>query len=157
MENTVENRRAYRQLFYTAPGLGGHISGAIMYKEALAQSSSMGVPFVECLQRQGIIPGIKVDEVKFSLCAMVCSYILLHAQRHDGGDVWRPSVTGWLWCGTLQGLQPMEGSSSETTTRGLDNLATNAAAYFRCCCSRNASPPTCHRGLHIASGPRVAA
>ena len=27
VENTEQNRRDYRQLFYTAPGIGGHISG----------------------------------------------------------------------------------------------------------------------------------
>lgn len=56
-------RRDYRELFYTAPGMGEHIAGAILFKETLGQSSSEGVPFVECLKRQGILPGIKVDEV----------------------------------------------------------------------------------------------
>lgn len=27
VENTEQTRRDYRQLFYTAPGIGGHISG----------------------------------------------------------------------------------------------------------------------------------
>lgn len=34
-----------------------------MFKEALTQSTSGGVPFVDCLKSQGILPGIKVDEV----------------------------------------------------------------------------------------------
>lgn len=37
--------------------------GAILYKETLTQSSSDGMPFVECLAQQDILPGIKVDEV----------------------------------------------------------------------------------------------
>jgi fructose-bisphosphate aldolase class I len=55
-------RRDYRELFYTAPGIGHSISGAILFKETLYQSASSGKPFVECLQDQGILPGIKVDE-----------------------------------------------------------------------------------------------
>eukprot|EP00775_Hariotina_reticulata_P012049 gene12049-12191_t len=38
------------------------ISGAIMFKETLYQSSADGTPFVDCLRRQGVMPGIKVDE-----------------------------------------------------------------------------------------------
>lgn len=39
------------------------ISGAIMFKETLYQSAADGTPFVDCLKRQGVLPGIKVDEV----------------------------------------------------------------------------------------------
>ncbi|KAK9839825.1 hypothetical protein WJX81_004472 [Elliptochloris bilobata] len=59
--NTEENRRQYRELFYTAD-IGGGISGAILYEEALYQSASDGTPFVECLRQQGVLPGVKVDE-----------------------------------------------------------------------------------------------
>lgn len=61
MENTEENRRAYRELFCTA-NVGDYISGAILYKETLSQRASDGRPFVECLSNQGVMPGIKVDE-----------------------------------------------------------------------------------------------
>lgn len=54
-----ETRRAYRQLFYTAPIGEAGISGAIMFKETLYQSADDGTPFVECLRRQGVLPGIK--------------------------------------------------------------------------------------------------
>merc|ERR1711990_248040 len=62
VENTEDNRRAYRQLLVTTPGLGEYISGAIMFEETLFQSSSEGKPFVDCLKEQGIVPGIKVDK-----------------------------------------------------------------------------------------------
>jgi len=61
VENTEENRRNWRQLLYTAPGLGQYISGAIMFEETLYQSSHDGVQFVDILKKQGIVPGIKVD------------------------------------------------------------------------------------------------
>jgi fructose-bisphosphate aldolase class I len=61
VENTEDNRRKWRQLLYSAPGLGQYISGAIMFEETLYQSSTEGVPFVDVLKSQGILPGIKVD------------------------------------------------------------------------------------------------
>ncbi|MEW5319965.1 MAG: hypothetical protein WDW38_011074 [Sanguina aurantia] len=61
IENTEDDRRAWRELLYTAPGLGQYISGCIMFEETLFQSSKGGVPFVKILKDQGIVPGIKVD------------------------------------------------------------------------------------------------
>ena len=37
VENVEDNRRKYRQLLLTTPGLGAHISGCIMYEETLFQ------------------------------------------------------------------------------------------------------------------------
>ncbi len=61
VENTEDNRRAYRELLFTAENLGEHISGVILYDETLRQKSADGTPFAELLSRQGVIPGIKVD------------------------------------------------------------------------------------------------
>lgn len=61
VEGTEDTRRAWRQLLYTAPGLGQYISGAIMFEETLYQKSKEGVQFVDILKGQGIVPGIKVD------------------------------------------------------------------------------------------------
>jgi fructose-bisphosphate aldolase class I len=58
---TVELRRAYRELIVTTPHLGACIGGAILYDETIRQSSKNGVLFVRILQDAGIIPGIKVD------------------------------------------------------------------------------------------------
>lgn len=58
---TVEMRRAYRELIVTTPDLGDAISGAILYDETIRQSAQDGRPFVEILTAAGIIPGIKVD------------------------------------------------------------------------------------------------
>ena len=62
IECTEENRRAYRELLLTTPGLNEHISGAILYDETLRQKTRDGVPFAEVMRRNGIIPGIKVDK-----------------------------------------------------------------------------------------------
>jgi len=62
IENTEENRRAYRELLLTTPRLSQHISGAILFEETLRQSTKDGTPFAKYLAKQGIIPGIKVDK-----------------------------------------------------------------------------------------------
>ena len=59
---TEEARRAWRELIVTTPGLGESISGAILFDETMRQKTKDGRPFVECLQKAGIVPGIKVDE-----------------------------------------------------------------------------------------------
>ena len=43
-------------------GLGEFIGGAILFEETLYQSAANGKPFVDILNEQGIIPGIKVDK-----------------------------------------------------------------------------------------------
>ncbi len=58
---TVEARRAYRELIVTTPGLGESISGAILYDETIRQQRKDGTPFVKVISDAGIIPGIKVD------------------------------------------------------------------------------------------------
>jgi len=58
---TEDTRRAYRELLFTTPGLNEYISGAILFDETIRQQSKDGVPLVELLAKQGIIPGIKVD------------------------------------------------------------------------------------------------
>lgn len=55
------NRRAYRELLFTAQGLGESISGAILFDETIRQKASGGTPMPRLLEEQGIVPGIKVD------------------------------------------------------------------------------------------------
>jgi fructose-bisphosphate aldolase class I len=61
VESTEDNRRAYRQMLFTTPGVGDQISGAILYDETIRQASDEGTPFTEVLEKAGVIPGIKVD------------------------------------------------------------------------------------------------
>jgi fructose-bisphosphate aldolase class I len=58
---TVEYRRAYREMIVTTPDFGSCISGAILFDETIYQSTKDGVLFVDVLKQAGIIPGIKVD------------------------------------------------------------------------------------------------
>ena len=61
IENTIENRRAWRELLLTTPRLADYISGAILYDETIRQATSDGIPFPQYMGQCGIIPGIKVD------------------------------------------------------------------------------------------------
>jgi len=61
VESTEEHRRAYRELLFTTPAVGDHISGAILYDETIRQAAADGRSFVQVLQDAGVIPGIKVD------------------------------------------------------------------------------------------------
>jgi fructose-bisphosphate aldolase class I len=58
---TQEARRAYRELLVTAPCLGAHVSGAILYDETIRQADRNGTRFVDRLVAAEVIPGIKVD------------------------------------------------------------------------------------------------
>jgi fructose-bisphosphate aldolase class I len=88
LENSEEHRRAYRSLLASADGLADHISGVILFEETLFQNSvdpagQSGPPIVELFQRQGIIPGIKVDQ---------------------GVEPLAGGLVGESWCTGLKGL-----------------------------------------------------
>ena len=119
VENIEENRRAYRELLLTTPGIGQYISvssflstsspspwphllnhppnlshhsqGAILFEETLYQSAKSGKTFVQVMNDQGIIPGIKVDK----------------------------------------GLVPLSNSNGESWCMGLDGLDKRCAEYYK--------------------------
>jgi fructose-bisphosphate aldolase class I len=62
IENTEENRRAYRELLLTAPNANQYLSGAILFDETIRQSTRDGIPFARYMADNGMIPGIKVDK-----------------------------------------------------------------------------------------------
>lgn len=61
LEDSEENRRAYRQFLFTADGNEAFLSGVILYDETIRQADDNGIPFADVLIKKGIIPGIKVD------------------------------------------------------------------------------------------------
>jgi fructose-bisphosphate aldolase class I len=83
MENTEDNRRAYRELLISTPGIGNYISGAILFEETLFQSSKSGKKMVDMLVEQGLVPGIKVDK----------------------GLIPMSNTNGESWCMGLDGLE----------------------------------------------------
>jgi fructose-bisphosphate aldolase class I len=61
IDSTAETRRAYREMFFTTPGISEFIGGVILQDETIHQRSSTGTPLVDLLAQEGITPGIKVD------------------------------------------------------------------------------------------------
>src|SRR4030095_1873451 len=49
-------------MLFTTKNLGQFISGVILYDETIRQKTHDGISIPELLNRQGIIPGIKVDK-----------------------------------------------------------------------------------------------
>ncbi len=62
IESTEANRRAYRDLLFTTPGVEEFISGVILFDETIRQDALDGTPFPKLLESKGVIPGIKVDQ-----------------------------------------------------------------------------------------------
>ncbi len=58
---TEENRRAYREMLVTTPGIAEFISGMILYDETIHEQDGEGIPFARAIAALGILPGIKVD------------------------------------------------------------------------------------------------
>ena len=61
LDNTEENRRAYRQFLLSADDNEEFLSGVILFDETIRQKADDGTPFADSLKKKGIIPGIKVD------------------------------------------------------------------------------------------------
>lgn len=62
IENTDENRRAYRELLFSAEGLENYISGVILFEETCTHKDKHGQTLVQLLKSKSIVPGIKLDK-----------------------------------------------------------------------------------------------
>mgnify|MGYP001791651870 CR=1 FL=1 len=63
LANEEENRRAYRELLFTADdAMNNYISGVILFDETLRQSTKDGRRFADVISAAGAVPGIKVDK-----------------------------------------------------------------------------------------------
>ncbi len=67
VESTEENRRIWRSLLATTPGLGEYISGLILFEETLTQKTNDEKTIPDAAWLQSIVPGIKVDKGKVPL------------------------------------------------------------------------------------------
>ena len=108
VEATEENRRAYRSLLLTTPGLGDYISGVILFEETLTQRTDAGARLPLVAWDNKIVPGIKVDKGKIPLALSSGDSITegldglairLRAYREQGARFakWREvySITDW--------------------------------------------------------------
>jgi len=67
IEATEENRRDWRSLILSTPGLGEHISGVILFEETLLQKNDPDVALPEVARSNGIVAGVKVDKGTIAL------------------------------------------------------------------------------------------
>jgi fructose-bisphosphate aldolase class I len=66
LDNTEENRRKYRELlFSSAKDLKEYLGGVILFEETVDQETLDGTRFVQLLTDAGIVPGIKLDKVRY--------------------------------------------------------------------------------------------
>ncbi len=61
LPSTPENRLNFRETLFTSNKAKDYISGVILYDETLRQTTSQGISIPALLEKQNIIPGIKVD------------------------------------------------------------------------------------------------
>lgn len=68
---TVDRRRAWRDLIVTTPGLAQSIGAIILNEETIRQTTRAGVPFATAIRDAGIVPGVKVDTGTIALAGHV--------------------------------------------------------------------------------------
>lgn len=68
VEDNFENRHAYRNIFFSTPGIEKYLNGVILFDETARDFADNGEAIPDYLISRRIIPGIKVDEglAKFS-------------------------------------------------------------------------------------------
>lgn len=57
----MEVRRRFRDVLYAAKLGGSGVSGAILHEESYDMADEDGIPFVDKLHHQGVLPGVKLD------------------------------------------------------------------------------------------------
>jgi len=97
--SSEESRRAYRELLFTAPGLGESIGGVILFDETIRQRTANGAPMAEVLAGQGIVPGIKVDEGTAALPGFESEKVTLGLDRLRGrlAEYWKQGARFTKW------------------------------------------------------------
>lgn len=62
LTSTFELNRVYRQMLLTSPNLNNYVSGVILHDETVKQKLDSGLGFVDYLNQQGIVVGVRADE-----------------------------------------------------------------------------------------------
>ena len=136
IENTEENRRAYREMLMTTPGLGTFISGVILYDETLKQKTHDGVLFSDVIKKQGIIPGIKVDKGVKDLAGFPGETVT------EGLDELRERLKGYAVLGArfAKWRATFSISSTTPTWNAIQSNAHAMARYAALCQEQNIVP-----------------
>jgi fructose-bisphosphate aldolase, class I len=84
VENSQENRQQYRNMLFTTPGFGNHISGVILFDETVDQHSDDERTFSEQIASTGAVPGVKSDQGKEEHPACAPQTITKGLEGHAG-------------------------------------------------------------------------
>eukprot|EP00161_Ancyromonas_sigmoides_P023181 TRINITY_DN7205_c0_g2_i1.p1 TRINITY_DN7205_c0_g2~~TRINITY_DN7205_c0_g2_i1.p1 ORF type:complete len:361 (+),score=221.03 TRINITY_DN7205_c0_g2_i1:72-1154(+) len=131
VENTEPNRRAYRELLFTAPGVEEYLSGVILYDETIRQSTADGRPFAAVLKERGIAVGIKVDA---GVAALPGTAGETSTQGHDGlaarcAEYYALGARFAKWRAVLK----IDGASGCPSQLAIDENARGLARYAAIC------------------------
>lgn len=61
IEDTEENRRRYREMFFKTKDIENYLSGVILFEETVDQKTSEGINFLDFLKNKGLLVGVKLD------------------------------------------------------------------------------------------------
>lgn len=95
--DTYDNRRDYRNLFFTTNNLENYVNGVILFDETARQLADNGQNFIDFLTAKRIIPGIKVDQglEKFAdSLPPELSELGLSKTSVDPDETWTKGLTG---------------------------------------------------------------
>jgi fructose-bisphosphate aldolase class I len=146
IEDTAENRAAYRSMLYSTEGLSEYISGVILHWETLFQSDAAGNKIVEIIKKGGMIPGIKLDK-GYDKAGLPGTKIgpLGHAETWDKGiddlekrcaEAYAQGARFAKWRNVLQ-IDPAQGLPSELAI----DVAVKNLAHYAVICQRNGLVP----------------
>ena len=62
VENIENNRLLFRQTLFDSSAMQDYIGGVILFDETIRQQTSLGITVPELINKNGAIPGIKVDK-----------------------------------------------------------------------------------------------
>ena len=62
VENIENNRLLFRQTLFDSSAMKDYIGGVILFDETIRQQTTLGITVPELINRNGAIPGIKVDK-----------------------------------------------------------------------------------------------
>ena len=154
IENSADNRAAYRHLLFSTPNLSDHVSGVILHEETLFQQSpelyeGQQQNFVSMLNSRGIVRmgkafGQRRDQERWqfyrgcfecALCVAACTSNRLRRLRLVCPPVQVPGIK--VDRSFFEMMQPNqaaflqgEGHVNETVTEGLDGLGERCDQYY---------------------------
>ncbi|XP_041972177.1 fructose-bisphosphate aldolase-like [Aricia agestis] len=136
LNNSDENRRKYRQLVFTTNNLSEHVSAVILFDETVHQKTDDGRTFVEVLQKNNIIPGIKVDRDVVDL------FLSADEVSTQGLDDLAKRCSDYkkLGCRFAKWRCPLKISEHTPSVRAINDTAQILARYASVCQSQGLVP-----------------